>query len=233
MTPNDTIGLVASYLYAFKLLFAVEELGKQLEWPQFLTRKLIHIGAGMWIWGILMIFDHARYGIIPFATFIALNYVFYRRQTFQAMDDEVSTPGTVYFAASITLLFALLWRTDGSVDRVPFAAAAVMALTWGDAMASIIGRYVGRHPYTVLGHTRTWEGSAAMLGFSFCAIYLTLTKLPGSSLSPHSVVLAHSSALTLSIAGTLVATLAEAVSPAGTDNLSVPLLTGLALVLLQ
>ncbi len=229
MTTNDIIGLVASYLYAFGLLFAVEGLGKRFRWPHFLTRKLIHIGAGMWIWGILALFDHARYGVIPFATFIVLNYIFYRQQLFQAMDDESASLGTVYFAIAITLLFALLWRTDGSVDRVPLAAAAVMALTWGDGMASIVGRYVGRHTYTVLGHTRTWEGSAAMLGFSFCAIGLTLTLLPGSALSPHSVALAPGALLLSSAVGAIVATAAEAVSPAGTDNLSVPLLTALAL----
>ncbi len=111
MTTYDIIGLILSYLYAFGLLFIVEGIGKWRGWPQFVTRKLIHIGAGMWIWGILALFDHWIYGVIPFATFIVLNYVFYRQQTFKAMDTEKATPGTVYFAISITILFTLLWRT--------------------------------------------------------------------------------------------------------------------------
>jgi dolichol kinase len=39
--------------------------------------------------------------------------------------------------------------------------------------------------------------------------------------------------LGLSLAGTAVATMAEALSPAGTDNLSVPLLSGLAMTILS
>ncbi|HNT78331.1 MAG TPA: phosphatidate cytidylyltransferase [Anaerolineae bacterium] len=229
MTSNDIVGLIASYIYAFGLLFVVEGIGKWRKWPQFLTRKLIHIGAGMWIWGILALFDHWTFGVIPFATFIILNYVFYRQQTFKAMDDEKATPGTVYFAISITILFALLWRTGGVADRVPVAAAAVMAMTWGDGVASIVGKRWGKHPYTVFGHTRTWEGTAAMAICAFIGIGLTLWLLSASALSPNSAPVSFGRALSMAVIGTIVATAAESVSPAGTDNLSVPLLTGLVL----
>lgn len=233
MTRNDIIGLIASYLYAFGLLFIVEAIGKRFKWPQAFTRKIIHIGSGMWIWGILALFDTWSIGIIPFATFIVLNYVFYRRQTFKAMDTTDSSPGTVYFAVSITLLFALLWRTGGAPDRVPIAAAAVMAMTWGDGLASIIGLKYGKHIYTTFNHQRSREGSIAMAVASFLAILLTLTLLPGSALSPNSLPLPGWSILLMTVIGTVVATAAEAFSPAGTDNLSVPLLTGLVFFILN
>lgn len=232
MSRGDIIGLVLSYVYAFGLLFSVEAIGKAFHWSQTFTRKLIHIGAGLWIWGILALFDTWYYGIIPFATFIVLNYIFYRQQSFKAMDTTGSTLGTVYFAISITLLFGLLWRTGGAVDRVPVAAAAVMAMTLGDGMASIVGNRWGRHTYTVLKSTRSWEGTLAMALFAFLGIFLTLWLLPGSALSPFSVTLGAGRALVLALLGTAVAVLAEGTSPLGTDNLSVPLLTGLALYLL-
>lgn len=228
MSRGDIYGLVLSYVYAFGLLFGVEAVGKQLKWPQRVTRKLVHIGAGMWAWGILYFFTKPSYGIIPFATFIVLNYIFYRQQAFKAMDGQEETLGTVYFAISITLLFGWLWRTEGGVDRVPLATAAVMAMTWGDALASLIGQQWGRHQYTTFGHQRSWEGTGTMAVVSFAVMLLTLWLLPGSSLSPHSVV--PTSPWLLCIAGALVATVAEAFSPAGTDNLSVPLLTALVLV---
>ena len=143
MSQGDIIGLILSYIYAFGLLLIVEALGRQLSWPQHLTRKVIHIGAGMWTWGILYFFDHWYFGVIPFATFIVMNYVFYRRQTFQQMDDEASSPGTVYFAFSITVLFILFWRTGSPLDRVPIAMAAVMTMTWGDALAHIVHLELG------------------------------------------------------------------------------------------
>ncbi len=220
MSLGDVLGLVLSYVYAFGLLFGVEAIGKLFRWRQELTRKVIHIGAGLWIWGILALFDHWYIGVIPFATFIVLNYMFYSQQSFKAMDTAQSTPGTIYFALSITVLFGLLWRTGGGPDHVPIAAAAVMAMTLGDATASLIGLRWGTHRYTVLGHTRSWEGSAAMA-------VVTLTWLPGSALSPNSLSLTTINRLLITLAGAVVATLAEAVSPIGTDNLTVPLLAGL------
>ena len=79
----------------------------------------------MWVWGILALFDTWQISLIPFGTFIIMNYVFYRFTIFQAMDSEESTPGTVYFASTITLLYALFWRTDGQPDRAVIATGGV------------------------------------------------------------------------------------------------------------
>jgi phytol kinase len=227
------MGLVYSYVYAFALLGIVEGLGRFFKWPTYLTRKIIHIGAGMWVWGILYFFDTWYFGIIPFATFIVLNFIFYRFRIFQTMDDEKATPGTVYFAISITILFGLLWRKGLPNDHAPEAVAAVMAMTWGDAMASIIGRSMGKQKYTVMGHTRTFEGTWAMVFFSFAAILATLMFLPGSSLSPTTSAMNVTALAVTAMAGMLVASVSEALTPHGLDNLSVPLLTGLVLYILQ
>ncbi|MBN1937608.1 MAG: phosphatidate cytidylyltransferase [Anaerolineae bacterium] len=233
MTPGDIVGLILSYVYAFGLLFIVEAIGRRFKWRQSFTRKIIHIGAGLWIWGILALFDHWYFGIIPFATFIVLNYVFYRQQSFKAMDTEASTPGTVYFAVSITLLFAGLWRTGGAVDRVPIAAAGVMAMTLGDAFASIVGERWGRHKYAWGGGSRSWEGSVAMIAVTLPSVFTTLWLLLGSALSPNSTPMGPVGIIVTSLMGTAVATIAEMLSPAGTDNLSVPLLSGAAMLLVS
>jgi dolichol kinase len=67
---------------------------------------------------------------------------------------------------------------------------------------------------------------------SFVAILITLLVLPGSSLSPTTAPLAAGTAVFSALAAAVVATLAEGVAPAGTDNLSVPLLTATTLYLL-
>lgn len=225
MSQNDLIGLIASYIYAFGLLGVAEAIRKQRGYSQAFTRKLVHIGAGMWVWGILALFDTWQIGLIPFGTFIVLNYIFYRFTVFQAMDTVDSTPGTVYFAFSITLLYALFWRTDGSTDWAVIATGGVMAMTWGDAVASIAGQVWGRRGYTIRGHRRTWEGSTAMFLVSLGAVGLTLLLLPGSALSPTTETLQTGTVVISATIAAAIATLAEGVSPAGTDNLSVPLLT--------
>lgn len=234
MSHQDTVGLLVSFVYAFSLLGCAEVIRKWRNWPQEFTRKIVHIGAGLWVWGILYFFEHWYIGLIPFGSFIILNYVFYRQQTFKSMDAGDSSPGTVYFALSNTLLLALFWRTGGAADRAPIAVAGIMAMTLGDAFAAIIGRAWGGAPYHITpGTSRTRLGSATMAVFSLVAIAFTLTVLPGSSLSPYSTPLRPWAVGLQALAAALVATGAEAVSPAGTDNLTVPLLTALVLYLFQ
>ncbi len=223
MTHSDFIGLAASYAYATGLLVVAAVLRRLFGLQPELTRKLIHVGAGMWVFGVLILFNRWQIGILPFATFIGLNYLLYRYQVLEAMNTADSSPGTVYFAVSVTLLFGLLWRPAGPVDRAPIAAAGLMAMTWGDALAALIGKRIGRHRYQIWGSERSWEGSAAMFVASAVAMFLVLLLLPGSSLSPLAAPSGPGQALSVALVGAAFATLAEAVSPHGTDNLSVPL----------
>ncbi len=226
MTARDLIGLGISFAYPVLLLGLAEGIRRWSGYPQDFTRKLIHIGAGMWVFAVLWLFDTWYIGLIPFATFILLNYIFYRYRLLKAMDTSESTPGTVYFALSITLLFLVLWRTDSPDDRSYVAAAGAMAMTWGDSMASIVGRRWGRHHYTIAGSRRSWEGSAAMLLAAGVSMFLTLMLVPGSALSPYTLSLDAGVAIAAAVSGALAATMVEGISPAGTDNLSVPLLAG-------
>jgi phytol kinase len=223
MTAREILGLIASYVYASGLILVAELLRRRLAVPQELTRKLVHIGAGMWVFGILALFDRWQIGVLPFASFIVVNYLFYRYRVFGAMDSADSPPGTVYFALALTLLFALLWRPAGPLDRAPVAVAGAMALTWGDALAALVGQRWGRHRYRVAGSERSWEGSAAMFLASLAAITSSLALLPGSWLSPHAPSVGVGAALLVALLAAGVATLVEAVSPRGLDNLAVPL----------
>lgn len=224
MTNADFIGLLTSYTYAIGLLVFGELLRRLFGIKPDLTRKVIHIGAGMWVFGVLLLFKHWQIGIIPFATFIGINYLLYRYRVIGAMDTEDSSPGTVYFAISVTLLFGLFWRPDGPVDYVPIAVAGIMAMTWGDALAALIGKRFGRHQYQVGSSVRSWEGSLAMFLASGTAMFLVLLLLPGSFFSPLAVAVSGERTLLTALVSASFATLVEAISPHGTDNLSVPLI---------
>ncbi|MBS1965559.1 MAG: phosphatidate cytidylyltransferase [Chloroflexi bacterium SZAS-1] len=232
MTTNDILGLVASYVYAIGLIALAEVLRRTINLPQELTRKLVHVGAGMWVFGTLALFDHWQWGVLPFATFIVGNYLFYRYRVFSSMDSANGTPGTVYFALAITVLFGLLWRPQGPIDRAPVAVAGTMALTWGDALAALVGQRYGWHRYRFGRSTRSWEGSITLFIAAAIAILLTLVWLPGSALSPLSVAPGNALALAAALVAALAAALAEAVSPHGTDNLSVPFVATLAVWLI-
>jgi phytol kinase len=229
ITTQDWIGLGVSYTYATTLLVLAEVIRRWRGYPQDFTRKIVHVGAGMWVFGVLGIFDNWYIGVIPFISFIFLNYIFYRYRLFEAVDAEDSSPGTIYFALSISILFLLLWRTDSPNDLGYIAAAGAMAMTWGDAMAAIIGKRFGRHRHSFGGGKRTWEGTAAMFIASALAMSLTLLLVPGSSLSPLTQPLSPLVAISAALLAATLATVAEAVSPSGFDNLNVPLLAGAVL----
>lgn len=219
-SPADITALLLWYALAFGTLGLTEWLHRRRGWGADTTRKLIHVSAGGSLFVILWLFDHPHFGIIPFASFTLLNYWFRRRRTFRGMDSERASYGTVYFALSITILLAWLWRRSPD-DRSALAAAAVMMMTWGDAAAALVGQRFGQHRYHLWGHARTWEGSAAMLAVSIAASTATLIAYGG---------IAAGVALAWSLVAGAAATLVEGVSPHGLDNLTVPLIAGLVLV---
>lgn len=227
MDAQNLTGLLISYLYAGSLLVIAELLHRYARVPQPLTRKFVHVCAGLWVFGVLGLFSQWEIGIIPFASFILLNYLIYRVRLLKSVDAGTSSLGTVYFALSITILFILLWRPRGPLDHGPIAAAGAMAMTIGDALAALVGERFGRHRYRVLNSTRSWEGTLAMFLGSAFAILLVLLLLPGSAISPFALVPTPQQALAAALAGAAAAAAVEAVSPHGLDNLSVPLLSAL------
>lgn len=232
MSTMDWVGLIASFAYAFGILAFFETLGKKRKLPQFVTRKLTHIFAGLWTWGILILFDHQLPGLVPFATFIILNYLFYRKQTYSHMDSSESSPGTVYFAISITLCFALFWRPNGPVDHISLGLAAIMAMTIGDALAALIGKYFGTRTFRIWNVAKTIKGTVAMFISSSIVIFLCLWLVPASVLAPFEPPHSFYPFLYASIIGGIAAAAIEAVSPKGLDNLTVPLGTASILYLL-
>ncbi len=221
MAVSNIVGLSISYAYAITLLLVGEALQRIGGVKPDLTRKFLHIGAGMWIFGILALFDTWQVGIIPFASFIFINFLLYRYRVIRALDSSNSSPGTVYFAISITLLFAVFWRPLFR-DQVPIAVAGIMAMTWGDAGAALIGKSYGQHKYRCGQSTKSWEGSGVMFVVS-AVVFLVLKLLPGSSLSPYSLPWEMWQIVIASFVSASAATFVEAVSPYGTDNLTVPL----------
>jgi len=208
---SDWLALLISYVYVFAIIFVGEGLRKWRGYSSDFTRKVIHIGVGMWVFPTVALFEQWYFAIIPPLTFIVINYISYRQEVFKAMETgEKGQLGTVYFPISFALLLWLFW------SQPHMAVAGIMAMTWGDAFASIIGLRWGRRKYQIFGRTRSLEGSAAMFAFSFASIMITLMAMTALG-SPASLLYAFVLAA--------FATAVEALSPWGIDNLTVPILS--------
>ncbi|MEE9263028.1 MAG: phosphatidate cytidylyltransferase, partial [Vicinamibacteria bacterium] len=124
---------------------------------------------------------------------------------------------------AIALLLGLFWRPGSPQDAGYVGVAALMATTWGDTAAALIGRRYGTRRYRMLGHRRTMEGTLALFFVSGVAMAPVLAVMGGIDW--------HQSVAFALIAATIVS-LIEIVSFYGSDNLTIPLAAALTLSLL-
>ena len=215
---QDWLALIISYVYVFAMIGVGEGLRKWRGYSTEFTRKVIHISVGMWAFGTVLLFEHWYFAIVPPLSFVVLNYISYRQEIFKSVETgEKGNLGTVYFPISFAIILCLFW------PRPHLLVASLMPMTWGDALAAILGRRYGQRKYSVLGSTRSVEGSLAMFLFSWLATFLALLFLPP---------LGWQVSVLYSLALAAFATLVEALSPWHIDNLTVPLLSAALLYLI-
>ncbi|HET90713.1 MAG TPA: phosphatidate cytidylyltransferase [Chloroflexi bacterium] len=219
MTQN-TIALLASFAYVFAAIGIAEGLRAWRGYSVDFTRKFIHIAVGMWAFGTVLLFERRAVAIIPPAAFILINALSYWQGTFKAMETgEKGQLGTIYFPISFAVLIWLLW------DRPHLLAASLMPMTWGDALAAVVGQRIGKRHYTILGSRRSLEGSAVMFAAGWIAALAPLLLLAPAPIG-------MGTAISAAAVTALAATVVEAVSPWGIDNLTVPAVSALALLLM-
>jgi phytol kinase len=218
----DWLALILAFVYVFVAIGLGELLRRSLHLSQGFTRKFIHIAVGMISIPTVLMFQSLYWAIIPPLAFIVINYLDYRFGLIQAMmSSNRSNLGTVYFPISFAVILAVFWGNPSMPTTHPhLIVAALMPMTWGDALAAVVGERIGRHRYTILGHMRSLEGSATMLVVSALATWLALGNL-------------SSSAAYIATIAAWGATLVEAISPWGIDNLTVPAVSALILALMR
>ncbi len=116
--------------------------------------------------------------------------------------------GLVYYSIAWTVLAYFFF------DHPDVIAVGIMAMSYGDGLASLVGSKHGKRKFRIFGDEKSLEGSIAMLlgcivSFSAVSLYYH------GSVSPVLLPLAA------------FATFVEAVTPKGLDNLSVSILTAI------
>lgn len=215
---SDLFSLLVAFLYVAALIAVSEILRRIFHVPLEITRKIVHVGVGMTALVITAFFRDWTVAILGPLAFIAINYFSYRRKIFQGIEiAEQGQLGTIYFPLSFVILTPLLW------SRPALLAASFMPMTWGDATAAILGKRFGAHQFSVFGQVSSVEGSIAMLVFGFIATALALV---GYGQPPVSSML-------IAFVVAIIAMAVEAVSPKGIDNLSVPIISAVTLLILK
>lgn len=214
---RNIYGLIISILY-IGLVILISNLFTKASKEA--SRKFIHIMLANW-WIIAMIFfDNVLYACALPAIFIVVNYLSYKFDLIKEMerDDGKSgekTLGTVFYAIT---LFILAILSFGIWHNPLIGLVGVLIMGYGDGFAAIAGQSIKSKEFKILGSTKSIAGSATMF---------IIALIIASSAFAH---LGINLWLIKSLLVAFIATVFEAVSPKGTDNLTVPILSSLLFI---
>jgi phytol kinase len=229
MTFNLAL-LGACYLYIIVIILITGKIKDRL--PKNLSRKFLHIMIGNFIW-IIPFFTYVAFPLnFPFfvaAPFIVLTFLVSPGTPFKGLTKRLSglgdvtlgghSYGLVFYAISYTILAAFFSNQPWLIS------AGIIPLAYGDAAASIVGLKWGKHQFNICAK-KSIEGSIAM--FSTCFLVLAASFAFFGYLYP----LPLTNYLLASLGAAAVATLCEALTPRGLDNLAVPILSAATFLLL-
>jgi phytol kinase len=185
------------------------------------VRKVVHIGTGnvMLIAWLLQL--PAWVGITSAVLAGIMTLISYRFPILPGVNSVGrKSLGTFFYSVSIGILTAIFWQ----LNLPHYGVIGILIMAWGDGLAAIIGQKYGKHPYLILGNTKSWEGTLTMLIVSYTIVSIVLFSVQGNIWQTWVV------GIPVAIAATAV----ESIAQWGLDNLSVPLTSaGLAFAIDQ
>ncbi len=223
--------LCSCYFYILIVIFVTGRIGHSLSRNS--SRKFLHIMIGNLPF-LIPFFSYNEFPLnFPFfvaAPFVLVTFLvssYSPMKTLSRKLPELSEVtggghqlGLVFYAISYTVL-ALFFSGK------PFViAAGILPMAYGDAAASIIGEKFGRRQFRIFAR-KSVEGSVAMFAFSFASLAISLLFFSAF----YSFSLLGSIMAALAVA--TVAMIAEALTPLGLDNITVPFLGALLFLLLM
>ncbi|MEM4201758.1 MAG: SEC59/DGK1/VTE5 family protein [Candidatus Hadarchaeum sp.] len=209
MFSEDVAGILFVYGYVGLLLLLSE---KVLSKYPTISRKILHIMVGNIVF-ILPIFQTREAMVFGAAApFIVFTFLISPRSPIKSK-SRVSQAGhgfgLMYYAISWTLLAYLFF------EHLWVVGVGILAMSYGDGFASIIGVRFGRHSFQIFRDKKSLEGSLAMF---LSTMPMLLVNATFYSL-PITIRL-----LTVLSLVCLVATIVEMLTPRGLDNLTVPII---------
>ena len=237
---SDIIVYFIAVFYAAMILTIADLARKKRNLGSEVTRRIVHLFAGVAIWTVPY-YPHPWVATLVALTFVVMlalaNHDRFSK-FFEAMArpedlEHGSVRGPLWYAVSITILTAAF--TFSGYDNLYFiAAAAIHIMMFGDGMSAPIGmRYGANSTRVIFGSKRSLPGSAAVLIFGFLGALLAFWFFGivnyGVFLSGGNIL--WTEMVSLALVGAVTATVVEAISPKGTDNILLPLVTCVIMLL--
>ena len=239
---GDIIVFFIAVFYAVIVLTIADIARKKRNLGSEVTRRIVHLFAGGAIWA-LPYFPHpwvATLVALTFVVMLALANTDRFSGFFAAMArpedlEHNSVRGPFWYAVSITILTAIFTFT-GYHELYFIAGAAIHIMMFGDGMSAPIGMKYGQNSTRVIfGSNRSIPGTLSVFIFGFFGSLLAFWWFGIVSLIDPIFVTGGNilwfEMIVLALVGAITATLVELVSPKGTDNVTLPLITCLVMFL--
>jgi phytol kinase len=204
--------IAAVPIYVGSIVLTAELLHRYTQTNPEHVRKVVHIGTGnvMLIAWLLQL--PAWVGITSAVLAGTVTLLSYRFPILPGVNSVGrKSLGTFFYAVSIGVLTAIFWP----LNLPHYGVIGILIMAWGDGLAAIIGQRFGKHPYTIFGNTKSWEGTSTMFVVSYAIVSIVLFSVQGNIWSTWMV------GIPVAIAATAV----ESIAQWGLDNLSVPLIS--------
>ena len=220
----DLAAMLISFAVALAFLKLNDRIARRGGLPEYVTRKLVHIGIGplfLLCWPLYSTAWHARWfaAFVPgslTALFVLIGLGIVKKDDFVAAMSRSGNPrellrGPLMYGIVFVAVTLVFWT--GS----PVGVILLMLLCGGDGLADVVGRRYGRAKLPGQ-HDKSWAGSAGFFvgGLVFSLIFLAYFDAVGF------LQLDLTAALVPLVITTLAATVVEAYTPADLDNLTVP-----------
>ncbi|DAC72441.1 MAG TPA: phosphatidate cytidylyltransferase [Thermoplasmata archaeon] len=214
MFQSDLVGVAAVYIYVAALIIFTEKVFSKKYPVQ--SRKFLHIMTGNIAFILPLFVTREVMAFIAAGPFILFTFLMSPYSPIKSMRGKTSEAGhglgLVYYAITWTVLAYVFF------DHREIIAMGILAMSYGDGLASLIGIKYGKRKYTIFKDTKSYAGSIAMF---MCTFLLLMIALLFYTMPVTTRVVAY----LLCMAG--VATIVEGATPLGLDNLSVPFIVAL------
>lgn len=202
---NNLIGVIVSTVYIVLVLATSKFFTR---FGEEASRKYVHILlCNIWIIYLIFIDSMAVACILP-AAFVVINILSYKFKLLKTMEREQNDGfGTVYYAISILLTVLISYYFKNPM----LGTIGILSMGYGDGFAAVIGKKIKSPQYRIGRTTKSLAGSMTMF---FVTLIISLICL----------YLIGAEYFVLKAFGlSAIATVLEAISIAGLDNISVPI----------
>lgn len=206
---KNLIGIIVSIIYIALIFLISKPLSKKGEE---ISRKFVHIMLSN-IWIIYLIFiDSLWVACILPALFVVINTLSYKFKLIKSMEREENDGfGTIYYAISILLVTIFTYLLKNPM----IGLAGILIMGYGDGFAAIIGRAINSPKYKIRNTTKSLAGSLTMFIISLVISIVALYLLGAEYF------------IIKAIGISVIATVLEAISIIGLDNITVPIIVTL------